>query len=144
MTYQLASWLNELNNNDPKWKIDFIPWIQHSENEFLARGTGRHPDGSIPTRGDIAANASLGTKSPLLTAEYNTTKQKMTDILKDEKTLRFVQQDVWRAHKQFMEEGYDDVSQQSFMKNTLMVSENVTDAITTASDYDIFWDEVAS
>ena len=43
MTFQLAEWLNELNHNDSKWKVDFIPWIQHHPNELIARGTGRTP-----------------------------------------------------------------------------------------------------
>ncbi|KAI5357016.1 putative amine oxidase, FAD/NAD(P)-binding domain superfamily [Septoria linicola] len=141
MTFQLADWLNELNDNDPKWKVNFIPWIQHHPNELLARGTSRHPDGTIPTRVDIAANSSLGTKAALSTMEYKDTKAKMDGILKNEATMKDIQRDIWRVHKKFMDEGYDDVSQQAMMRNVWQVSENVTDAIWTASDYDIFWDE---
>lgn len=112
MVWQLADWLNELNHDDPALKVDFIPWIQHHPNELLARGTGRHPDGSIPTRAEIAANSSLAVKAPLMTAEYNNTKSMMNRILKDEKRLKAIQRDVWRQHKRVMDEGLDDISEQ--------------------------------
>ncbi|KAG5205922.1 L-amino acid oxidase LaoA [Trichophyton interdigitale] len=142
MTFQLAEWLNDLNGYDSKWKIEFIPWIQHHPNELIARGTGRHPDGRVPTRGEIAANPSLGRPPPLITAEYNSTKEQMNRILKDEKTFRAIQKDIWRAHKWAMDQGLDDYSQQSIMRHVLHASENVTDAIWTSTDYDVFWDEM--
>lgn len=142
MTFQLAEWLNEMNGYNSTWKIEFIPWIQHHPNELIARGTGRHPDGRVPTRGEIAANPSLGRSPPLVTAEYNNTKEQMNRILKDEKTLRAIQKDIWRAHKWAMDQGLDDYSQQSMMRHLFHASENVTDAIWTSTDYDVFWDEM--
>lgn len=141
LTFELADWLNELNHNDPRWRIDFIPWIQHHPNELLARGTKKTSDGRIPTRADIAARAELGAESPS-SAEYTITKQKMDAILKDENTIRSIQKDVWRAHKRAMDEQLDDISEQSMMKNIWQVSDNTTDLIWTASDYDVFWDEM--
>ncbi|EFE37773.1 hypothetical protein TRV_07572 [Trichophyton verrucosum HKI 0517] len=142
MTFQLAEWLNEMNGYNSTWKIEFIPWVQHHPNELIARGTGRHPDGRVPTRGEIAANPSLGRPPPLVTAEYNNTKEQMNRILKDEKTLRAIQKDIWRAHKWAMDQGLDDYSQQSMMRHVFHASENVTDAIWTSTDYDVFWDEM--
>ncbi|KAK4635407.1 L-amino-acid oxidase [Fulvia fulva] len=142
MVWQLADWLNELNQHDPKWEVGFIPWIQHSPNELLARGTGRHPDGRIPTRAEIAANASLASKSGLSTQEYKDTKAEMDKLLKDEKTLKSIQRDVWRAHKHAMEANLDDYSEQALMRTVLGASENVTDSIWTGTDYDVFWDEM--
>ncbi|KAJ6446973.1 RNA 3'-terminal phosphate cyclase [Purpureocillium lavendulum] len=142
MTFQLADWLNELNKNEPRWKVDFIPWIQHHPNELIARGTGRHPDGRVPTRAEIAANSSLGKTPPMTSMEYKDTKMKMNHILKDETTLKSIQKDTWRAHKKAMDEGLDDWSEQSMMRNAFKASENVTDAIWTATDYDVFWDEM--
>lgn len=142
MTFQLADWLNELNHNDPQWKVDFIPWIQHHPNELSARGTGRHPDGRIPTRAEIAADPSLGKPSTMSTPEYKDIKEKMNDILMNETTIRSMQRNVWRAHKRAMDRGLDDWSQQAMMRNVFNASENVTDAIWTDSDYDVFWDEM--
>lgn len=142
LTFQLAEWLNEMNGYDSKWLIEFIPWIQHHPNELIARGTKRHPDGRVPTRGEIAANPSLGRPPPLITAEYNNTKEQMNRILKDEKTLRAIQKDIWRAHKWAMDQGLDDYSQQSMMRHVFHANEDVTDAIWTSTDYDVFWDEM--
>ncbi|KAI1137530.1 hypothetical protein F5Y05DRAFT_414087 [Hypoxylon sp. FL0543] len=143
MTFQLAEWLNELNQDDhANLKIEFIPWIQHSPNELLALNTGRHPDGSIPTRADIAANSSLGKPAPLSTQEYKDVKAKMNGILMNEDVLKDIQRDVWRVHARVMEQGLDDISQQSMMRNIWNASVNVTDAIHTATDYDVFWDEM--
>ncbi|GAB1207648.1 hypothetical protein APSETT445_006372 [Aspergillus pseudonomiae] len=95
MVFQLAELLNNMNGNESQWKIDFIPWIQHHENELLARGTGRLADGSIPTRGEVYGNETgLGTKDPMATAEYEKTKSKMEQILSAKEMLKFIQRDV--------------------------------------------------
>lgn len=143
MVFQLAEWLNEMNQDEnPELKVEFIPWIQHSPNELLALGTGRHPDGSIPTRAEIAANSSLGKPAPLSTQAYKDVKARMDGILMNVTTLKAIQRDVWRVHAQVMEEGLDEISQQSMMRNIWNASIDVTDAIHTATDYDVFWDEM--
>ncbi|KAB8253775.1 hypothetical protein BDV32DRAFT_143448 [Aspergillus pseudonomiae] len=143
MVFQLAELLNNMNGNESQWKVDFIPWIQHHENELLARGTGRLADGSIPTRGEVYGNETgLGTKDPMATAEYEKTKSKMEQILSAKEMLKFIQRDVWRAHRAVMDRGLDEWSEQAMMKHVFNASVNVTDAIWTGSDYDIFWDEM--
>ncbi|KAJ4359611.1 uncharacterized protein N0V89_000166 [Didymosphaeria variabile] len=142
MVFQLADWLNEINQHNPELEVNFIPWIQHHPNELLARGTKPTADGRVPTRADIAANPELGSAPPSTSLEYKSTKQKMDGIMKDEKTLRAIQKDIWRAHRKAMDQGLDDMSEQAMMRNVFMASENTTDAIWTASDYDIFWDEM--
>ncbi|KAK1849626.1 putative FAD dependent oxidoreductase [Colletotrichum chrysophilum] len=59
MTFQLADLLDRMNESDEKYRIDFIPWIQHHPNELLAFGTGRHSDGRVPTPAEIAKDPSL-------------------------------------------------------------------------------------
>ncbi|KAK2484645.1 hypothetical protein H9L39_02625 [Fusarium oxysporum f. sp. albedinis] len=142
LTFQLAETLNEMNGNDSKWKVDFIPWIQHHPNELIAWGTGRHPDGRIPTRADIHANSSLAKPPAMVSTEYNETKHRMNEILKNETMLKAIQADVWRSHKFVMSQGYDDWSEQCMMRAAFHASENITDAIWTATDYDVFWDEM--
>lgn len=143
MTFQLAHWLNEMNHNSHNnLMINFIPWIQHSPNELLGLGTGRHPDGRIPTRAEIAANSSLGRPAPMNTEEYKDIKARMNHILLDEDTLREVQQDVWRVHGRILNDGLDDISQQSMMRNIWNASAEVADAIHATTDYDVFWDEI--
>ncbi|KAL4938237.1 hypothetical protein BDV06DRAFT_201423 [Aspergillus oleicola] len=131
-----------MNKNDSRWKIDFIPWIQHHPNELIAQGTRRHPDGRIPTRAEIEADPSLNEGSDMSTAEYNNKEADMDRILKDEETLKSLQRNVWLAHKTAMDEGLDDWSEQAMMRHVFKASENVTDEIWTNSDYDVFWDEL--
>ncbi|KAK2765063.1 hypothetical protein FQN54_008762 [Arachnomyces sp. PD_36] len=142
LTFQLADILNEMNGNDPEWKINFIPWIQHHPNELLGFGTGRHPDGRIPTRAEIEEDASLDAPEAMDSQEYARVTQDMDNILWQKSTLQSVQRDVWRAHRRAMDEGLDDWSEQAMMRHVFEASENVTDVITTSSDYDIFWDEL--
>ncbi|KAJ5519481.1 hypothetical protein N7453_001903 [Penicillium expansum] len=122
LTFQMAKILNNMNKNDSQWKIDFIPWIQHSPNELYAQGTRRHPDGRIPTRAEIKEDPSL--KDP------------------PRNTLKSLQKDVWRAHKAAMDQGLDDWSEQAMMRHVFKASQNITDEIWTSSDYDVFWDEL--
>ncbi|KAL4781349.1 hypothetical protein BJX76DRAFT_363581 [Aspergillus varians] len=142
MTFQLADTLNDMNKNESKWKIDFIPWIQHHPNELIAQGTRRHPDGRIPTRGEVEADPSLSEASDMSSAEYTNTKHRMDLILKNETTLKSLQRNVWKAHKTAMDQGLDDWSEQAMMRHVFKASENVTDDLWTSSDYDIFWDEL--
>jgi monoamine oxidase len=142
MVFQLAEMLNEMNEHDPQFKVDFIPWVQHHPNEILGLGTGRLPNGQLPTRAEIQANSSLGRPAPLNTQEYMDTKQRMNELLKSKEKLKAVQRDVWREHKKAMDQGLDDWSEQAMMRHVFGASGNVTDAIWTASDYDVFWDEL--
>ncbi|ETS87137.1 hypothetical protein PFICI_00965 [Pestalotiopsis fici W106-1] len=143
MTFQLIDWLNDMNrDNHSSLHLDLIPWIQHSPNELLALGTGRLSDGGVPTRADIAANSSLGKPAPMEIQEYKDMKAKMNSILMNTTTIKEMQRDVWRLHERVMEQGLDEVSQQSMLRNIWNASTNVTDAIHTATDYDVFWDEM--
>ncbi|KAL4891209.1 hypothetical protein BDV59DRAFT_194423 [Aspergillus ambiguus] len=142
MVFQLAEILNNMNHNDTEWRIDFIPWIQHHPNELLALDTKRLPNGRIPTRADIEQDDSLEEPDPMSTEEYDRTQSRMDEILMRKEKLKSLQRDVWRAHREAMDQGLDDWSEQAMMRHVFHASENVTDAIWTASDYDVFWDEL--
>lgn len=142
MVFQLAAVLNDMNGNSTEYKVDFIPSLQHHENELIGLGTARHPDGSIPTRGEIHANSSLAKPAAMQTSEYKSIKKKMNDILLRTELLKQIQRNPWRAHQQAMSQGLDDWGQQAMMRHKFGASANVTDAIWTESDYDTFWDEM--
>lgn len=142
LTFRMIDVLNKMNNYDKRWRIDLIPWIQHHPNELLARDTGRHADGRIPTRAEIARNSSLAASTSIDDSEYRPTKASMDNLLKSEDRLRAIQNDVWRAHRHAMDQGFDDWSEQAMMRHVFKANENVTDAILSATDYDVFWDEM--
>ncbi|KAE9570559.1 hypothetical protein CGMCC3_g13295 [Colletotrichum fructicola] len=108
MTFQLADLLDRMNESDEKYRIDFIPWIQHHPNELLAFGTGRHLDGRVPTPAEIAKDPSLGAPPVMTSAECNNTEKEMNKVLKNETLIKEIQVDIWGAHKQVMDLGYDD------------------------------------
>ncbi|KAJ5123843.1 uncharacterized protein N7515_007668 [Penicillium bovifimosum] len=142
LTFEMAKALNNMNNNDSQWRIDFIPWIQHSPNELYDQGTRRHPDGRIPTRAEVDEDPSLEDPPAMTSAEYSNTENRMDKILQDKETLKSLQRDVWRAHKTAMDQGLDDWSEQAMMRHVFKASQNITDEIWTSSDYDVFWDEL--
>ncbi|CAO1625590.1 unnamed protein product [Parajaminaea phylloscopi] len=142
MTFRLAEVLNEMNRDDPHWRVDFIPWIQHHPNELLGRDTGRLANGRVPTRAEVAANSSLAAKTSIADHDFTPTKESMNRILKDSARLRSIQNDIWAAHRKAMDQGLDDWSEQAMMRHVFKANENVTDAILSATDYDIFWDEM--
>ncbi|KAF3797737.1 hypothetical protein GCG54_00014637 [Colletotrichum gloeosporioides] len=119
MTFQLADSRNRMNEN-------------HHPNELLAFGTGRYPDGRVPTRAEIAKDPSLGAPPVMASAECNNTKKEIKKVLKNETLIKEIQADIWGVHKQ-----------QSLLRNRLNADENVTDAIWTSTDYDVIWDEMA-
>ncbi|KAI8413897.1 hypothetical protein FOFC_07184 [Fusarium oxysporum] len=88
------------------------------------------------------ANSSLAKPPAMVSTEFNETKHRMNEILKNETMLKAIQADVWRSHKFVMSKGYDDWSEQCMMREAFHASENITDAIWTATDYDVFWDEM--
>lgn len=108
MSFQLADLLDRMNESDEKYIVDFITWIQHHPIELLAFGTGRHPDGRVPTRAEIAKDPSLGAPPVMTSAECNNTEKEMKKVLNNETLIKEIQADIWGAHKQVMDLGYDD------------------------------------
>lgn len=51
IVFQLAAKLNQLNGGDPKLSVDFIPWIQTSDNAPYYYNGVRNADGTVPTVG---------------------------------------------------------------------------------------------
>lgn len=49
IVFQLAAKLNEMNGGDPKLSVDFIPWIQNSDNAPYYYNGVRNADGTVPT-----------------------------------------------------------------------------------------------
>lgn len=142
MVFQLADILNDMNDNQSEWKIDFIPWIQHHPNELYALDTHRLPDGSIARRKDVLADSDLEISNAPDGDAYTHASDKMDDMLMRKEKLKAMQRDIWRMHRQAMDEGLDDWSEQAILRHKFGASENVTDAIWTASDYDVLWDEL--
>ncbi|EGU74199.1 hypothetical protein FOXB_15289 [Fusarium oxysporum f. sp. conglutinans Fo5176] len=128
LTFQLAETLNEMNGNDSN-----IILMSLLPGELAAIQMAEFQQD---------ANSSLAKPPAMVSTEFNETKHRMNEILKNETMLKAIQADVWRSHKFVMSKGYDDWSEQCMMREAFHASENITDAIWTATDYDVFWDEM--
>ncbi|OJJ29962.1 hypothetical protein ASPWEDRAFT_121674 [Aspergillus wentii DTO 134E9] len=140
MVFEVAEMLNEMNGVDGEWRVDFIPFVEHSENELRGgRDTKRHTDGRIPTRKEVKTDPSLLESRPK-SEEYERTEAAMGEIQRNKTTMKHIQKDVHRAHRAAMDEGLDDWDQQGMMHHVFNASANITDEILTANFQSSIWD----
>ncbi|KAH6667633.1 L-amino-acid oxidase [Halenospora varia] len=138
---QLADVLNEMNVNDSSLAVKFIPWIQSSDNAPVATSK-RRPDGTIPGKKEIAANSSL---ADVVTYSNTTAANIAIDALAavkalDKDRIRFYAKNVFRAHKQAVEEGLFDFSEVEYLRHVIGTDLNTTDEVTsTAVSWPIEW-----
>ncbi|TKW59094.1 L-amino-acid oxidase [Colletotrichum tanaceti] len=134
MIYQLADVLNKINADagaDPSLQVNFIPWIQVSDNAPVATKE-RRPDGTVPGRKEIAADPSLMTPTTYSNA---TAAREAIQALDDFKALtperaRFYATNVFRAHKEAVETGMFDFSEVEYLRHVVGTDLNVTDEVT--------------
>lgn len=101
IVFQLAETLNELNKNEESLKVDWIPFLQNSDNALSFIQNKRLPDGSIPTIGDVAKNSSLGAAS-LHTTQLDDLMSKLGEVMYDPPTMKLVASNLYEAHKKFL------------------------------------------
>ncbi|MAD84782.1 MAG: hypothetical protein CL912_17625 [Deltaproteobacteria bacterium] len=117
LVLQLANVLNDLNGNDSSLAVKFIPWIQASDNTPVATSK-RRPDGTIPGKKEVAANSSL---ADVVTWSNATAAEEAIDALAavkalDKERVKFYAGNVFRAHKQAVEEGLLDFSEVEYLR----------------------------
>lgn len=79
IVFQLAAKLNELNGGDPKLSVDFIPWIQNSDNAPYYYNGIRNADGTVPTvrtTNDLPGGEILGIGGLTARMELRSQKQR--------------------------------------------------------------------
>lgn len=107
LVFSLGAHLNKLNNNNPKYKVDFIPWLQRSPNGngLVYMGGKRKPDGTVPTQKEILENPELAYKvddGAKMTAELTGIQAKITAKFFNNDTIKAVAENMYKAHKQFI------------------------------------------
>ncbi|KAM0335358.1 hypothetical protein ACHAQA_000403 [Verticillium albo-atrum] len=144
--YQMADEVNKLNDNDPKYAVKFIEWIQNSPNGFLYFEDFKMPDGLPPTVAQVALNASLGpTEFPIpqsaldLSARLNAYAEAIgTDI------YDLYAKNIFKAHEKWMEEGITGEggevwSEFAFLVNFLGGSFDDADALGAMGLHQGYW-----
>ncbi|KAM0716519.1 hypothetical protein Q7P37_007964 [Cladosporium fusiforme] len=142
MVFQLADVLNEQNGNDPDLAVDFIKWIQSSANTPSSTSK-RRPDGTVPSTAEVKSNPAYATNS--IASYSNATKvAKAQAALEewsalDEEKMAQIATNVFRAHKQAVEEGYFDFSEAGYLKYLLDFDDNITDEVANMASNTPHW-----
>ncbi|KAF8459775.1 hypothetical protein BDZ91DRAFT_741582 [Kalaharituber pfeilii] len=134
LVFSLATKLNELNRQDPKYAVKFIPWYQSSPNgnNLVYMGGIRKPDGTVPTMNDIAENPDLAYKPDngvAMESELEHVGEVINEHVMSPERMRDVAENMFRAHKQFIDEGLDDFSEFAYVHNLLGASLNASDLL---------------
>ncbi|KAF2498326.1 L-amino-acid oxidase [Lophium mytilinum] len=143
MVFQLAATLNQINGNGSDLTVNFIPWIQKSQNAPVSTSK-RRPDGTIPGAAEIAANPSLADN---VTVTYsNATAVEEAEAAYDdwlgldEDKLRAIATNVFQAHKAAVEAGNFNYSESAYLRYALKTDLNITDQVDSTSDYAPSWE----
>ncbi|KAI9323142.1 flavin-containing amine oxidoreductase-domain containing protein [Dichotomocladium elegans] len=127
IVFLMAKELNQLNHNNEDYKIDFIEWIQSSNNNLVYKNKVRLSNGKVPTKGDIAANPSL------MNDRVGVIEDQIAQAYKPFTTpewFELMSKDLYAAHDRAIREGYDDWSEWGWIHNKLGLSLNATDFAT--------------
>ena len=107
LVFSLGAHLNQVNNNNLEYKVDFIPWLQTSPNGngLVYKGGKRKPDGTVPTEKEIKENPELAytvDNGAQMTAELSDVQAKLAATFWNNDRMKAVAEDMYRAHKQFI------------------------------------------
>lgn len=140
MVFHLADKLNEMSGNGSQYKVNFIKWIQSSPNTPISTSK-RLPDGTVPGAAVAAANPALRDN---ITATYSNATavaaagQAYDDWRHlDRATLKEIATNVFRTHKEAVDNGILDFSESGYLRYRLMIDLNITDEVASiGSNYD--------
>ncbi|KAJ4310684.1 hypothetical protein N0V94_008325 [Neodidymelliopsis sp. IMI 364377] len=137
MVFQLADVLNEMNKDgDPALQVKFIDWIQVSDNAPVATSK-RREDGTVPGRLETKLNPGLLDNANLTYSNVTAVYEAMAAL--DEfkaltpERVRFYAKDIFRAHKQAVEQGMLDFSEVEYLRYAMGYDANITDQVTSTA-----------
>ncbi|KAI9497202.1 putative amine oxidase [Zychaea mexicana] len=136
IVFQMAEELNKMN--DDHYKIEFIKWIQSSDNNLSYRNGVRLSDGRVPTKGQVAANSSLTMVSG--TGDLSSAVSEATEEFYTDDWYKLMSKDLYKAHAKALDEGYDDWSEWAWLHQKSGLSLNATDYATGLSAGNIWED----
>ncbi|KAK2616088.1 hypothetical protein N8I77_002797 [Diaporthe amygdali] len=144
LVFQLAAEMNELNNNDANWSVDFIPWYQANSNGLYYHNGIRLDNGLPPTVAQVAANSSLSIQSVNLPST-DALEDQIASVTTSDEFYAKMATNMFAAHKEFLESGLgglpgDQWSEFAYMVNYLGANLNDTDIVSAGAGGDSFWD----
>ncbi|KAB8338859.1 hypothetical protein FH972_021803 [Carpinus fangiana] len=145
IVFQLAKYLNELNGHAKNFSVDFIPWIQSSENGLYYFDGIRKANGMPPTLGETQANSSL-IRPVVDNPAVDKATAAINEVTNKASTLVAAARNIYQAHKDFQDYGLngtggDDFSELAYLHNALGFDLNITDQALGGLDTsgDSFW-----
>ncbi|PWW79360.1 hypothetical protein C7212DRAFT_288617 [Tuber magnatum] len=126
IVFQLADYLNYKNKNETDLVVKFIKWIQTNPNTRSYFQGIRKPDGSVPTLAETQADPSLN-PAPITDPSYQEVEEKVLELLGTKERMAELANNVYKAHKKTIDEGWDDFSEFEYIHTLLGASLNVTD-----------------
>ncbi|KAH7397231.1 hypothetical protein BKA66DRAFT_236758 [Pyrenochaeta sp. MPI-SDFR-AT-0127] len=134
MVFQLGDVLNRMNGNDSNLAVNFIPWIQSSDNVPANSNGYRLPNGRIPSAAQVRANRTLYTL-PSVEGPDEEIVEHATETLErfvgvTPALLRNISTNIYKAHKEAVEKGLFNWSEAAYLRYALNVSADVVDYIT--------------
>ncbi|KAF5026952.1 hypothetical protein F66182_982 [Fusarium sp. NRRL 66182] len=134
MVFQLADVLNKKNAGNKELQVHFSNWIQSSPNTPVTTSK-RRPDGTFPGRTEIANDPQYAEPVTYSNATAAEEAIQALDDFKgiDQERIRFYARDIFRAHKQAVEEGLFDFSEVEYLRHVVGTDLNTTDEVTPSN-----------
>ncbi|KAF2836389.1 hypothetical protein M501DRAFT_1007495 [Patellaria atrata CBS 101060] len=142
MVFQLADTLNAIHGIGSDLAVKFIPWIQSNPNVPGATSK-RRPDGTVPSRGEIADDPQLQ-DDPTLSYSNATEVAAASEIVEDfidlsEEKIRLTATNIFQAHKQAIEDGLFDFSESEYLRFIMHRTLNISDQAASLADVGPMW-----
>ncbi|KAL8870567.1 MAG: hypothetical protein Q9174_003421 [Haloplaca sp. 1 TL-2023] len=139
LVFQLGEIMNQMNQGQPNYTLDFIPWIQESPNGLYYFSGLKDTDGLPPTATEVKSNPKLTVPVPSDPIVGN-----ITDIISEltcsPESMAAVAKNVFTAYKSFLDTGLgglggDDWSEFAYLHNQLNYSLEATDQVVNGGDF---------
>jgi monoamine oxidase len=130
MVFQLADVLNKMNGNGSDLAVNFIPWIQTSPNTPVSSRGFRLPNGRIPTRAQLTANAAL--VKPAANASDPEGASIATELVEHfigltPERMRNISTNVFKAHREAIDRGLFHWSETAYLRYGLGLDDDTVD-----------------
>ncbi|KAH6900567.1 L-amino-acid oxidase [Thelonectria olida] len=142
MVFQLADVLNEMNAGNDSLQVKFIPWIQSSANTPVTTSK-RRPDGTWPGKTEVAEDPEYAAEETVYSnatavAEAEKALEEVQGMTSER--IKFYATNVFKAHKQAVEEGLFDFSEVEFLRYVMKTDLNVTDEVASTDSLSAMWE----
>ncbi|TWU71953.1 hypothetical protein ED733_000713 [Metarhizium rileyi] len=145
LVFSLVDEMNKMNHDNPKLRVDLIPWYEESRNGLQYFGGIRLPNGLPPTLQQTQDNSSLSVPF-ILDPATNAVSDKLTKSLPNAQFMAEMARSMYKAHREWNDGGLDGQrgdrwSEFAYISQHLKGSLNSTDILDSQQDpHGSFWE----